>query len=498
MKILLYNPDNGVTRNFMPHLWMFLLQSITPPGHEVLLIDGNAQAMNEDELVRYVQDQGITLVGIGAMTRMVAKAYRMADALRAAGVMVVMGGPHVTEVPDEALGRDGGPRHADAIALGEADETWALIVADAARGELKDIYIPENDEKGSARKPSLQPYPSIPWETLELDQFNIVPKVARPLLGRARSGWNSLHIIPIETGRGCPYGCEFCTVTGFFGDSIRFRTNESVVDELLRLKARARQDGGQIGVFFIDDNLAINIKRTKSLLRAIITAGAQVPWVAQISANLLRDEELIDLIAESGGRWIFIGMESIDPANMADVNKNFSKPSEYGAVLARLAARNIYAITSFIFGMDNDTTGVAERTLKEIHSWPPGLPVFGQLTPFPATPLYDRLEKAGRLARPKHWMDFAPFWMAHTPLKMTIQEARQETDSAWRASYSPERNAEAINSIRETPFRYRLSHLVSRLFFRGIYFPQMNKRAWLKLVFQNRRPILSLSKEAVD
>jgi hypothetical protein len=87
--------------------------------------------------------------------------------------------------------------------------------------------------------------------------------------------------------------------------------------------------------------------------------------------------------------------------------------------------------------------------------------------------------------------------MAHTPLKMTIQEARQETDSAWRASYSPERNAEAINSISDAPFRYRLSHLISRLFFRGIYFPQMNKRAWMKLVFQNRGPMLSLSKEAI-
>lgn len=190
-------------------------------------------------------------------------------------------------------------------------------------------------------------------------------------------------------------------------------------------------------------------------------------------------------------------MESIDPANMADVNKNFSKPGEYGAVLQRLAQRNVYAITSFIFGMDNDTVGVADRTVNEINSWPPGLPVFGQLTPFPATPLYDRLAKAGRLARPKHWMDFAPFWMAHTPLKMTIQEARQETDHAWRVSYSPERNAEAINSISHTPFRYRLSHLVSRLFFRGIYFPQMNKRAWLKLVFENRRPIFSLTKEAI-
>ena len=134
MKILLYNPDNGVTRNFMPHLWMFLLQAITPPGHEVILIDGNARAMTDDEIVQFVREQGIGMVGIGAMTRMVAKAYRVADAVRAAGVLVVMGGPHVTEVPDEALGRDGGPRHADAIALGEADETWPLIVEDAAAG----------------------------------------------------------------------------------------------------------------------------------------------------------------------------------------------------------------------------------------------------------------------------------------------------------------------------------------------------------------------------
>ena len=100
---------------------------------------------------------------------------------------------------------------------------------------------------------------------------------------------------------------------GFFGDSIRFRTNESVVNELLLLKARARKEKGQMAVFFIDDNFAINVKRTKSLLRDIIAAGAQVHWVAQISANLLRDEELIDLIAASGGKWIFIGMESARP-----------------------------------------------------------------------------------------------------------------------------------------------------------------------------------------
>src|SRR5215468_278695 len=179
MRILLYNPDNGVTRNFMPHLWMFLLQALTPPGHEVLLVDGNAQPMDETKIAQFVRDQNIGLVGIGAMTRMVARAYRMADAIRATGVPVVMGGPHVTEEFDEALGRNGGPRHADAVALGEADETWPQIVEDAERGRLREIYEP-TDEFGQERKPALQPYPAIPWESMDLDQFNIVPKSIAP------------------------------------------------------------------------------------------------------------------------------------------------------------------------------------------------------------------------------------------------------------------------------------------------------------------------------
>jgi radical SAM superfamily enzyme YgiQ (UPF0313 family) len=304
-------------------------------------------------------------------------------------------------------------------------------------------------------------------------------------------------LIPIESGRGCPYGCEFCTVTGFFGDSIRFRTNESVVNELLRLKKHARKNRRQVIVFFIDDNFAINIKRTKSLLRDIIAAGAQLPWIAQISANLLRDEELVDLIAASHGKWVFIGMESIDPVNLADVNKSFNKPVEYATVLDRLARRDIYAITSFIFGLDNDTPGVADRTLEQIESWPPGLPVFGQLTPFPATPLYDRLLKAGRLTRPKHWLEFAPYQMANTPLKITIAQTHAELDQAWTASYGPERNASAIDSLSDKPLKVQIMHLAMRLFFRGIYFPQMTKRAWVKLVVDNRRPIYKLVSEGV-
>src|SRR5881396_1970294 len=494
MKILLYNPDNGVTRNFMPHLWMFLLQALTPSGHEVVLIDGNAQPMDEESIARYVREQNIGLVGIGAMTRMIAKAYRMADAVRGVGVKVVMGGPHVTEMADEALGREGGARHADAVALGEADETWPRIVEDAVRGTLKDVYAPV-DDFGQERKPSLQPYPEITWDKIKLDQFNLLPGILHPLLKRVGAGWGTFRIIPVESGRGCPYGCEFCTVTGFFGDSIRFRTNQSVVNELLLLKARARSEGGQIAVFFIDDNFAINIKRTKSLLRDIIAAGAQVHWVAQISANLLRDEELVDLIAASDGKWVFIGMESIDTANLADMNKSFNKPAEYATVLNRLAARNVFAITSFIFGMDNDTPGVAERTLNQIRTWPPGLPIFGLMTPLPATPLYKRLEAAGLLTRPKHWQKFIPFAMAHTPLKMSIDEAHAEVKRGWSLSYNPEAVAHAVGSLKDQPLGYRINIFIARLCFRGIYFPQMGRFACLKAILENRRTIFKLIKQ---
>ena len=170
----------------MPHLWMFLLQALTPDEHEVVLIDGNAKAMTREELVSFCREEQIELIGIGAMTRMVARAYKVAEALREAGFKVVMGGPHVTECPDEALGRDGGKRYADAVALGEADETWNSIIEDAANDNLKEVYKPDFDEKGNDIKPSLQPYPHIPWETLDLEQFSLVPRVFRPLLSKWR------------------------------------------------------------------------------------------------------------------------------------------------------------------------------------------------------------------------------------------------------------------------------------------------------------------------
>lgn len=478
---------------------MFLLKSLTPPEHNVSLIDGNARPMSDDDLGAFVRENEIDLVGIGAMTRMAARAYKAADAMRAAGARVVFGGPHVTEVPDEPLGRGHEPRHADAVALGEADQTWPRILADAARGELRERYEPL-DDSGHEVKPDLAEYPVIPWEDIDLEQFNLIshiPSPARYVLNRLGMTWKSLHVVPIESGRGCPYGCDFCTVTGFFGDSIRFRTNDSVIDELLRLKARATRDKGKIAVFFIDDNFAINIRRTKSLLRDMIARDAVIPWVAQISANLLRDEELLDLIQASGGKWIFIGMESIDTTNLAGVNKSFNKPEEYRSVLDNLASRGLYAITSFIFGMDGDSPGVAARTVAEIETWAPGLPVYGLLTPYPATPLYDRLATEGRLTRPEHWLDFRPFRMAFTPNGISIGEAEREVRQAWHRSYSSRSITGALRKIRHRPFHERAIMFSAKLAFRGIYFPQMKVTHWAALLARNSVTISRLIVEGV-
>src|SRR5208282_4579941 len=127
-------------------------------------------------------------------------------------------------------------------------------------------------------------------------------------------------------------------------------------------------------------------------------------------------------------------------------------------VLDRLARRNVYAITSFIFGLDNDSAGVAGRTLAEIGKWPPGLPVFGQITPFPSTPLYKRLAAEGRLTRPTHWLDFAPFKMADTDVHREVQQA-------WTDSYAPAATRRAMRKLGDTPLPYKISHLIARLCF---------------------------------
>ncbi len=497
MHILLHIPDNQITNNFLPQLWPFLLKNLTPSEHQVTIIDGNAVHWNEQEIVNFIRSHNVDLVGMGFMTRMAQKAYRVGRIIRTeTGVPVVFGGPHVTALPEEPLGGTGQPQCADCVVIGEADELWPLVIRDAARGQLKRIYrVGGTDQPAS--KPTLDEYPIIRWDEVDLTLFNLmrrVPASIHRLLKTMSVPYERAYLFPVESGRGCPYGCDFCTVTGFFGDKLRFRSNESVITELLLIKSIAKRDKALAMVFFIDDNLAINRKRIKSLLREMIERDACLPWVGQISINLLRDEELVELIAASGARWIFAGLESMEAASLKAVGKQFNRPSEYRETLDLLARNNVYGITSFIIGMEGDRPGISSRIAAELKTWPPGLPVFGLLTPFPATPLYDRLKQEERLTRPQHWLDFHPFEITFLPRHLSPTEAQQEVRAAWEKAYAPAAFWRTQKWMRANgkPFAQQLTQFISRLLFRGIYFPQMTRWSWFRLLARNIHTIASL------
>jgi len=497
MHILLYVPDNHVTRNFLPQLWPFLLRRLTPAPHRVTIIDGNAMRMSDQELARFITANGVNLVGMGFMTRTAQKAYTTAAAIRReAGVPVVLGGPHVTEVPGESLGWNGRERCADSVVLGEADDIWPVVVADAAGGGLKEIYGSKDTGDESA-KPSLQNYQAIDWENIDLSLFDLMrllPQSIRRLLVKMKVPYQKAYMIPVESGRGCPYGCEFCTVTGFFGSRLRFRSNASVIAELLALKRIAARDRALVNVFFVDDNFAIRHERIKSLLREMIQRDACLPWVAQITANLLKDEELVELIAASGGRFIFMGLESINRESLRSAHKQFNRPEEYSEILEGLAGHGVYAITSFIVGMEGDRPGVASAIESEVGTWPPVLPVFGLLTPYPGTPLYDRLQKESRLVRPAHWLDFKPFRLTFRPNHLSASQAEEEVDESWRRGYGRRAFARTQRWLVDNrkPFDHQVAFLVARLLFRGIYFRQSTPWAWIRLLVSNAGTIARL------
>jgi radical SAM superfamily enzyme YgiQ (UPF0313 family) len=250
LRIFFYVPDNRITHSYMPTLWPHLLKALTPPGHMVTTLDGNVVRLDSQGLADYVRDGRFDLVGIGGMTRTIHRSYAVADSIRALGIPVVMGGPHVTEEPEEAL------EHANAVACGEADVLWPQMLADFEAGRLRPVYR-------SCEKPKLENYPRIDWKETDFKQFSVLPRWL--YRGLKALGWEQfdLNVTPMETGRGCPYRCDFCTVSPFFGELIRFRTNESVIEELKLLERLGRRM-----VFFVDDNFAINPRRTKSLLRA--------------------------------------------------------------------------------------------------------------------------------------------------------------------------------------------------------------------------------------
>lgn len=331
------------------------------------------------------------LVGITAFTAEAPSAYAIADTFRAQGTPVVMGGVHASASPEEAL------QHCDAVVIGEAEAVWKELLADLENGALKPRY-----------------------RAAELVKFEGWPLPRRNLLA-ARDYYD---FNTIQATRGCPFDCDYCAVSHFFGRGIRCRPVAEVLAEIRTFRGRR--------CFFIDDNLIGRPDYAKELFRALAPLGLR--WGAQVSLTLARDEELLALYAAAGGRYAFIGFESLSPQNLAAVNKSWNSPNAYAEAIRRLHRVGIVIVASFIFGLDDDDEGVFERTVDFIMRQRIDAAQFHILTPFPGTRLFAKMEAEGRIVE-RDWSRYTTNEVIFQPRRMSAEALRAGYRRAWRETY---------------------------------------------------------------
>lgn len=352
MKIKLVMPRLTNQEFTLLPLNLAMLASLTPPEIEVSVVDEAVEKVNFDEQ--------IDLVGISCTTTVVSRAYEIAAEYRKRGIKVVLGGTHPTLNPQEAI------RYADSVCIGEAEGLWEEILADSGNGKLKKFY--RRDGHCSLKGLSL-------------------PR---------RDLFNSKHYIPIsgiQTSRGCPFACNFCAVTTVFGHKYRTRPIEDVLAEVETLKHRY--------IFFYDDNIIGSPRHSKELFKALIPYNKR--WIGQASTTILKEPELLKLMAKSGCKGLFVGFESLSEKNLKNSQKNHNDPKQYKEIVKMLHDQGIAISGAFVFGLDDDDKSVFERTLEFAMDVKLDVAQFNWLTPYPGTPIYDRLKAENRLAKTAWW-----------------------------------------------------------------------------------------------
>lgn len=343
--------DFPIYERLIPTLTIPYLAGLTPPHWRVRFADDNYGEVDESSAP--------DLVAISVNTMSAHRAYALADRFRARGIRVVLGGWHVTFRPDEA------EAHADAVVVGEADDTWAGLLADAERGGLQRRYVSRNDT--------------------DLARY---PAVQRTLLDGRRYFTKNL----VQATRGCPYRCSFCSVSTI-NPKYRRRPVQDVVDEVRQLDGRT--------LFFIDDNLFIHREYTRTLFRALAPLGRK--WVGEASIDIADDPELLELAVASGMTGLLVGFESVVPGSLREMNKHRTNQADsYRRQIHALQSRGVGVLAMFTFGFDGDGPDVFERTLAFCTEADVFGASFGILTPFPGTPTFERLEAAGRI-RTRDW-----------------------------------------------------------------------------------------------
>lgn len=390
--------ERGHTFHFVPPLTAIHLAAITPPPHEVDVVHEQAREVP----VR----ADVDVVAISYFSGFARQAYALGDAYRALGVKVVMGGPHATYWIDEAL------EHADVVVTGEAESVWQELLADLERGQARRVY------RGQAV--DLAGLPTPRHDLLE-DRF-VVRRV-------------------LQATRGCPFTCSFCTVPDF-NPGFRVRPVAEVVRDLERPVRRGVPRPWDDVAWFWDDNLLVKRRWAKELLAAMTGMGRT--WLTQASIDIVKDRELLERMEQSGCIGIFLGIESLDDADLASCGKRQNRATEYAEAVKRLHDRGICVMAGFISGFDDQSADGIVRTADRLQSLGIDVPFLSILTPFRGTRLYDEQLAAGRILEERDWAHYNGYNVAFRPARMTPEELLAAHRAQWRAAFAPRAVAERL------------------------------------------------------
>lgn len=369
-KLLLVNPLNTSTKGLIIHkqviyppLGLGIIATLTPENWEVELIDENF-----DEFTYHKAD----LVAITSLTSSVKRAYEIAAIYREKGIHTVLGGIHASMVPDEAQ------QYVDTIVIGEVESVWKFLIDDFESGTIKKRY-----------------------DGIHLSMVNAI-KPDRSLFHK------DYNFASIQTTRGCPMACDFCSVHTFNGNCYRLRPVEEVLDELEELEHNM--------VYFVDDNIIGYGKKSEQrairLFKGIIERGIKIEWFCSASMNFADNDEVLELAAKSGCRMVLLGIESERIDQLQSMNKKLNMKmgiESYDTVFKRIHKYGIAVLGAFIYGLPTDTPETMAARTEYINNASIDAVQATILTPLPGTGLYNRMQAEGRIVNnnyPDDWQHY--------------------------------------------------------------------------------------------
>jgi radical SAM superfamily enzyme YgiQ (UPF0313 family) len=398
-----YTPDGNLVKSV--HYWtsaitLPYLKALTPPEHQVVFTD---------ELMQDVDvNSDADLIGLTAMGPQIARAYDLADYFRSRGKKVVMGGSWVSLNPDEAL------LHCDAVVKGEAEHVWKDLLDDVAAGR---------DIAGKV-------YHAGKWHSMVgLPRFDYTSlPLFRPDLFKKSAFYRMYFHWPVLASRGCPHPCEYCSVQTYYNRSFRSRPVDEVIEDLETIKRL----GGR-RVLILDDNPIGNVRYAKELFKAMIPL--KMEWASQMTINIARNDELLDLAAKSGCRSLSIGLESVSQQNLEEVDKGFNKAPRFEEDLAKIRSKGIQVIALMMVGLDGDDTTSFDKTLDFLVKNKLSFLKLFTPCPYPGTKYYDDLAKAGRILS-KEWNRYDYGSPLIRPTNMTPAEMMDGFNYVYNNFYS--------------------------------------------------------------